>query len=947
MGSEKVTSNHLLLPSSEIVFPLLCAYIALGLALGKTADHPYVMDKFFCKVERQPSGQILLKKRLIRSLAFLLFVVLVSNQVSSVGAEAFADPSGDLFDRQERPVTAESYLDIIEGQVVQFGAEYRACMRMNGPLPSSLSDPSIFIEWDLLVDIDQDPRTYPWGAWLLVDNGIGVDVLVRLMLGPRGQGFQAEVRDSGKKTSQRIEFKTDGAILELIFTSSSIGNPKAFDYVFAVRKFGDYGRAGAEIVLDKTPNQGYFTFSDSWSTLVATRPRVQGLPDLAVTRIWLTRSGKQLWWVPIAPSSGDTFFIVQGVANFGEGSAVAYHIDYYYDKSHERGGPSRLDGGRVTYWYLGPIEGVRGEHTVRVVVNENRSVAESDFGNNGLTITFQIEDTPFSQAHEITTGLSCKFVYPSATFHDSRTYQNRVRVTASANLSIIAALSESGDANLFRDGNLMRSLSKWNARSIALSPDGRYFALGGLTGTTVYDTRTSKFYDFEPATEVALSNTGLLALATSTERPGGRRDWNRLLVIDLSTGKRIWSRDFAEYQTSTYYVRQWAGHVDISSLKFAEDGNRILVCLGSALIEIAPKRQSYIYLLDAYGNPVWSQELDISCRESSMSSDGMSVVAAGHDGYLYFFDRATNKTWRKLVGTQQEMNTYGAYLPVAISSDGQYLATATRGFVCIFDKLGNPLVRFRMENTSSLLVDLGLVLAGGVGEARLYSMWNLVDEAISQAEISISNATETGADTAKSKELLGRATAARNSLLWFDAYTLATQARISATQALESYSNAQFLRAATQLGKAEAEIVATKLLMENQEVNLLQLQKQLWGVNLFLREAMTLTDEARAVLNDAIKSLEESRMFLDRAGSHRYAKEIIRDSGLAVEAADRALAKLRQVNSLMDQARLAREAAVRIIFGAYVAASLAIALVAFASVKILRRRQRYTKSKAG
>jgi hypothetical protein len=158
-----------------------------------------------------------------------------------------------------------------------FGQEYLARIRVSGALPSSLSDPAIFIEWDMLVDVDQDPTTRPWGSWPLIDNSIGVDLLIRLMLGPRGEAYRAQVRDLVKKTSQTIEFKIDGATIELRFSASSIGNPKAFDYVFAVRKFGNYGSAGAEVACDKAPNEGFFTISDSKS-LITKKPSQPGQP---------------------------------------------------------------------------------------------------------------------------------------------------------------------------------------------------------------------------------------------------------------------------------------------------------------------------------------------------------------------------------------------------------------------------------------------------------------------------------------------------------------------------------------------------------------------------------------------------------------------------------------------------------------------------------------------
>jgi len=198
----------------------------------------------------------------------LLLGVIVPMQIGVVRAEAFTDPIGDLFDSQERPVTAEPYLDIVEVELTRSGTEYNARIKVNGPLPSSLADPTIFLEWDLLVDIDQNRETHPW-SWTLLDNGIGVDMLIRLMLGPSGSAYRAQVWNAATKKGVSISFNVDGATVQLKFDDASLGTiPKAFDLVFAARKYGNYGHAGGELAFDKAPNRGYFTFSDGKTSLI-------------------------------------------------------------------------------------------------------------------------------------------------------------------------------------------------------------------------------------------------------------------------------------------------------------------------------------------------------------------------------------------------------------------------------------------------------------------------------------------------------------------------------------------------------------------------------------------------------------------------------------------------------------------------------------------------------
>jgi len=206
-------------------------------------------------------------KRLKVLCVLLVAISLLHINPSAAPALPFADLVGDTFDRRGLPVATDPYVDMVEVEVSQLGADYSARVKMNGPLPHSLSDPSIFIEWAILVDIDQNPATRNWGPWTLMDNGIGVDGLVRLTLGPRGADYRADIYDPAKRKGWPIEFKIDGSTVILKYNSSYVAIPRVFDYVFVVRIFGEYGRGGAERACDKVPNQGYFTFSEGKAAL--------------------------------------------------------------------------------------------------------------------------------------------------------------------------------------------------------------------------------------------------------------------------------------------------------------------------------------------------------------------------------------------------------------------------------------------------------------------------------------------------------------------------------------------------------------------------------------------------------------------------------------------------------------------------------------------------------
>jgi len=197
-------------------------------------------------------------------LATILLIVLLRNLPVAI-AETFADPTGDLFDVQGRPAIGEKFVDIVEVELTRTESTYIAQIRVLDSLPASVSDSSAFLEWDVLIDYDQDMGTHPWGSWALVDNGIGVDALSRLVLGSSGYSGELLTWPGGKVSRQKIDFRVEGTLVEIRFDASMIKNPVGFDFVFAVRKYV----AGKMIVADRCPNEGWFTFSDSKMSLVA------------------------------------------------------------------------------------------------------------------------------------------------------------------------------------------------------------------------------------------------------------------------------------------------------------------------------------------------------------------------------------------------------------------------------------------------------------------------------------------------------------------------------------------------------------------------------------------------------------------------------------------------------------------------------------------------------
>ena len=193
----------------------------------------------------------------MRKAGFLLFVLLFGVLLSAgpcVSAQMISDPSGDLFDRQGKPVEGEKYLDIVGAEVAQTELLYLIRFKVADAMPVTVANESIWIEWDLLVDYDQNPATWSW-SWFLFDQGIGVDVLARIGLRSRGYVGEALSWVDTKTQTQNLEYRLEGNTAELRVPRSMV-QVKAFDFFFATRKYV----GNTMVVADRCPNDGHFTF---------------------------------------------------------------------------------------------------------------------------------------------------------------------------------------------------------------------------------------------------------------------------------------------------------------------------------------------------------------------------------------------------------------------------------------------------------------------------------------------------------------------------------------------------------------------------------------------------------------------------------------------------------------------------------------------------------------
>jgi len=193
----------------------------------------------------------------------------------SAGLSArFSDPAGDGFDAKGEPKAGEGYLDIRESVMSREpGGRYRLVLTLAAPIPDAVPDPSLFFEWDLLLQNDACGNLDK--KWGLVWNDLRPEYMVRFRLGEAGP--KAEVIDLRDGRSTPLEYAKDGERLEIRFTSELIGKPERFDYTLAARGYGEKGASTAMQLADKAPDARHYRFPEAKEVAVA-----PGLPSVTL-----------------------------------------------------------------------------------------------------------------------------------------------------------------------------------------------------------------------------------------------------------------------------------------------------------------------------------------------------------------------------------------------------------------------------------------------------------------------------------------------------------------------------------------------------------------------------------------------------------------------------------------------------------------------------------------
>jgi len=402
------------------------------------------------------------------------------------------------------------------------------------------------------------------------------------------------------------------------------------------------------------------------------------LPNLAVVTIFPSYGPKWLRFAPILPRVGEPFFVNVVVINSGDAAALNFDLQvrilWGLNESVSNVGDrfDRLARG-FSYFYYGPYTVPSLSNvTITVTVNSNRTVLESDYGDNSLTSTFAVgelfpstkilpKDRVLWEQSEVPTFRNMKYEF-----------DNRLHVVMSKDGDVVAFLTDSAHVSLFKNGSRVyeAQLSPVDSPKIGLSLSGRYFALGTYDDVRVFDVNKLLSGNSDAAaifrvtkeelrtvlfSQVAVSDAAMLAIegavtCCTDSVPAGLNRLSVVVVIDTASKRVLWRKDFAvEFPP--------LGHDAYTSLIHAlsfDESSRLLVGLWGDIFPGLHELNPWLYLFDSSGKLVWKREFNSPIAEDGafISANGLAVVAAmdTEDGRVYYINRDTNFTYTKLVG---------------------------------------------------------------------------------------------------------------------------------------------------------------------------------------------------------------------------------------------------------------------------------------------------------
>ena len=224
----------------------------------------------------------------MNKILFAPFLILVISSLPIAIAQLQTDPSADLLNRIGGATSGDPYLDILESKVEVSGNNYVATIKLAGDVPSQTSS-DVFIEWDIMVDVDEDNTTGAWpgeanATWRqLMVNGMGVDLMIRMAMS--GTTAWAEIYYVYDQFWGIVFREVSGnqvtLTVESMILQSRMRHAGNFDFTVLVRKYNVGGGANALPagntlqVFDKAPNSGYYAYREGTVTVVPEFPAAQ------------------------------------------------------------------------------------------------------------------------------------------------------------------------------------------------------------------------------------------------------------------------------------------------------------------------------------------------------------------------------------------------------------------------------------------------------------------------------------------------------------------------------------------------------------------------------------------------------------------------------------------------------------------------------------------------
>ena len=169
------------------------------------------------------------------------------------------DGQNDLFDLTGRPISGYPYLDIVTEWIERRSENWAITINLGEKYPESV-DPNSVVEWDIMVDADNNINTGWKSAQLFNDLGIDYYISVSRM----GSNFVASAQrtlDSSTSYPNYVHYSSSGNLITIEFSPNTIGDSKKFSFLVLARYYSKIGDPQSLVAADKIPNASHYVIS--------------------------------------------------------------------------------------------------------------------------------------------------------------------------------------------------------------------------------------------------------------------------------------------------------------------------------------------------------------------------------------------------------------------------------------------------------------------------------------------------------------------------------------------------------------------------------------------------------------------------------------------------------------------------------------------------------------